>query len=62
MNVVFLGKGDDYKYAQTYDSTSFSSKDLDEKDSNYIIMFMNLEGFKVLGRKYNIPLVDPNID
>ena len=62
MNVVFLGKDDDYKYAQTYGSTSFSSKDLDEKDSNYIIMFMNLEGFKVLGRKYNIPLVDPNID
>ena len=62
MNVVALGKDGNYKYAQTSDSTSFNWDDLDDNDSNYIIMYMNLEGFKVLGNKYGIPLVYPKLD
>ena len=62
MNVVALGKDGDYKYHQSSDSTSFNWDDLDDNDSNYIIMYMNLEGFKVLGNKYDIPLPYPKLD
>ena len=62
MNVVALGKDGDYKYHQTSDSSTFNWNDLDDNDSNYIIMFMNLEGFKILGNKYDIPLVYPKLD
>ena len=62
MNVISLGKDGDYKYAQTFESNSFNWDDLDDNDSNYIIMYMNLEGFKVLGNKYDIPLAYPKLD
>ena len=62
MNAVFLGKDGDYKYVETFNSATLTSEDLEQNDSDYIIMFMNLEGFKVLGNKYNIPLVYPKLD
>lgn len=62
MNVVALGKDGDYKYQQTSDSSSYNCDDLDDQDSNYIIMYMNLEGFKVLGNKYDIHLDYPKLD
>ena len=61
MNVVSLGKDGNYKYHETSNSVSSGSEVLDDNDAYYIIMFMNLEGFKVLGNKYDIPLLYPDL-
>ena len=62
MNVVSLGKDGNYKYHETSNAVSTRSEVLDNDDEYYIIMFMNLEGFKVLGNKYDIPLAYPKLD
>ena len=62
MNAVFLGRDGDWKYMEIAIAASYSSGDLTDKDSNYMISFMNLEGFKVFGNNYNITLSYPNLD
>ena len=61
-NVVFLGKKGDYKYRETQRSTTSSSNDFESYDIDYLIRFMNLVGFKVIGNKYGIQLPYPEIE
>ena len=61
-NVVFLGMEGDYRYREIQRSASYSSKDFNGDDPDYIIMFMNLVGFKVIGNVYGIQLPYPEID
>jgi len=61
-NVVFLGMEGDYRYKEIQRSASYSSKDFKGDDPDYIIMFMNLVGFKVIGNVYGIQLPYPEID
>ena len=61
-NVVFLGMEGDYRYKEIQRSASYSSKDFNGDDPDYIIMFMNLVGFKVIGNVYGIQLPYPEID
>ena len=61
-NVVFLGMEGDYRYREIQRSASYSSKDFNGDDPDYIIMFMNLVGFKVIGNTYGIQLPYPEID
>ena len=61
-NAVFLGKEGDWRYIATSISSTYDSKDLVYDDTYYIIRFMNLAAFKIIGNKYNIPLPYPNID
>ena len=61
-NVVFLGAKDDWKYVETSRSASYSSGDFTDDDMRYIIRYMNLVGFKVIGNRYGLQLPDPNID
>ena len=61
-NVVFLGMEGDYRYKEIQRSASYSSKDFNGDDPDYIIMFMNLVGFKVIGNTYGIQLPYPEID
>ena len=61
-NVVFLGAKGDWKYVETSRSASYSSGDFTDDDMRYIIRYMNLVGFKVIGNKYGLQLPDPNIN
>ena len=61
-NAVFLGINGNWKYHETSRAYSCSSADFDDYDENYIINYINLEGFKVLGNYYNIDLPYPKID
>ena len=61
-NVVDL-RVDQIKYneiSQTY--TSSSSDFQDSNDENYLIHFMNLIGFKILGNQYNLDLPYPEFN
>ena len=62
LNAVFLGKEGEYKFAQHSAVSSSYEKDFSFYHSNYLIMFMNLLGFKALGNKYNVQLPNPNLD
>ena len=57
---VFLGKEGDWKYVEN--SVSTSTSDLEDYDTYYIIKFMNLVGFKVIGKEYGIELPYPELD
>ena len=61
-NIVDLGVNQNtYKeISQTY--TSSSSDFPDSNDENYLIHFMNLIGFKILGNKYNLDLPYPEFN
>ena len=61
-NIVDLGVNQNtYKeISQTY--TSSSSDFQDSNDENYLIHFMNLIGFKILGNKYNLDLPYPEFN
>ena len=61
-NVVFLGKEGNYRYRETQRSTTYSSNDFESYDEDYLIRFMNLVGFKVIGNKYGIQLPYPEIN
>ena len=61
-NVVFLGKEGNYRYRETQRSTTYSSNDFENYDEDYLIRFMNLVGFKVIGNKYGIQLPYPEIN
>ena len=61
-NVVFLGKEGDYRYRETQRTTTYSLNDFDSYEEDYIIRFMNLVAFKVLGNIYGIQLPYPEID
>ena len=61
-NVVFLGKEGNYRYRETQRSTTCSSNDFESYDEDYLIRFMNLVGFKVIGNKYGIQLPYPEIN
>jgi hypothetical protein len=61
-NVVFLGKEGDYRYRETQRTTTYSLNDFDSYEEDYIIRFINLVAFKVLGNIYGIQLPYPEID
>ena len=61
-DVVFLGKEGDYRYRETQRTTTYSLNDFDSYEEDYIIRFMNLVAFKVLGNIYGIQLPYPEID
>ena len=61
-NAVILDKSDGYKYIATSVVSSYYSKDLEYYDTNYILSFFNLVGYKIFGNKYNLQLAYPNIE
>ena len=61
-NVVFLGANGNWKYVETSRSDNYSAKDFEDDDVNYLVRFMNLVGFKVIGNKYNLQLPYPEIN
>lgn len=60
IDAVFLGKEGDWKYVEN--SVCISTKDLDDYDTYYTIKFMNLVGFKVIGKEYGVELPYPELD
>ena len=61
-NLVFLGSKGDFRYIATLKCSNYLSKELNFHDATYLVDFMNLVGFKVLGNKYNLELPYPNLD
>ena len=61
-NLVFLGSKGDFRYIATLKCSNYLSKELNFHDATYLVDFMNLVGFKVLGNKYNLDLPYPNLD
>ena len=61
-NLVFLGSKGDFRYIATLKCSNYLSKELNFHDATYLVDFMTLVGFKVLGNKYNLELPYPNLD
>ena len=61
-NLVFLGSKGDFRYIATLKCSNYLSKELNFHDATYLVDFMNLVGFKVLGNKYNLDLPYHNLD
>lgn len=61
LNIVFLGSEGDWKYVATAVSSNYLSKDLEFYDTNFIMDFLNLVGFKIIGNKYKLQLPYPKI-
>ena len=61
-NLVFLGSKGDFRYIATLKCSNYLSKEMNFHDATYLVDFMTLVGFKVLGNKYNLELPYPNLD
>ena len=62
VNACYLGTESDHKYLSTSVTSTYYSKELEFFNSQYIVFFMNLVGFKVFGNNYNIELPYPNLE
>ena len=62
LNAVFLGYEGNYIYVATSVSSTYYTKDLEYFNAQYIVLFMNTVGFKVLGNYFKLELPYPNLD
>ena len=62
LSACFLGTENARKYLATSITSTYYSKELEYFNSEYIVLYMNLVGFKVFGNKYNIELPYPNLE
>lgn len=61
-NAVLLGDKPNYRYLATSVTATYYSKDLEYFNSQYLVLFMNLVGFKVFGNKNNMDLPEPKLE
>ena len=62
LNAVFLGYEGNYIYVATSVSSTYYTKDLEYFNAQYIVLFMNTVGFKVLGNYFKLELPYPNLE